>query len=41
MTDKSSVKISSKDFGAPPDNKVDLSKWPTLVEPYHQVEEAV
>ena len=34
MTDKSNTKISSKDFRVPPDKKVDLSKWPTVVDPY-------
>ncbi|MGA3010808.1 MAG: polyphosphate kinase 2 family protein, partial [Terracidiphilus sp.] len=26
--------IDSKDYRVPPDKKVDLSKWPTTVEPY-------
>ena len=34
MTDKSNIKISSKDFRVPPDKKVNLSKWPTIVDPY-------
>jgi PPK2 family polyphosphate:nucleotide phosphotransferase len=28
------VTIDSKDYRVPPDKKVDLSKWPTIVEPY-------
>ncbi len=34
MTGKLSIKISSTDFRVPPDKKVNLSKWPTMVEPY-------
>jgi PPK2 family polyphosphate:nucleotide phosphotransferase len=34
MTDKLDIKISSKDFRVPPNKKVDLSKWPTVVAPY-------
>lgn len=34
MTGKLSIKISSTDFCVPPDKKVNLSKWPTMVEPY-------
>ena len=34
MTDKSNIQISSKDFRVPPDKKVNLSKWPTMVDPY-------
>ena len=26
--------IDSKAYRVPPDKKVDLSKWPTIVEPY-------
>ena len=33
MTDKLDIKINSKDFRVPPDKKVDLSKWPTVVDP--------
>ena len=33
MTDKSKIEINSKGFRVPPDKKVDLSKWPTIVEP--------
>jgi hypothetical protein len=33
MTDKLDIKISSKDFRVPPGKKVDLSKWPTVVDP--------
>ena len=28
------MSINSKDYRVPPDKKVDLSKWPTIVEPY-------
>jgi polyphosphate kinase 2 (PPK2 family) len=28
------MKIDSKDFGVPPETKVNLSKWPTIVDPY-------
>jgi PPK2 family polyphosphate:nucleotide phosphotransferase len=28
------VTIDSKDYRVPPDKKVDLSKWPTIVDPY-------
>ena len=34
MTDKSNIQISSKDFRVPQDKRVDLSKWPTTVQPY-------
>jgi PPK2 family polyphosphate:nucleotide phosphotransferase len=34
MTDKLDIKISSKDFRVPPNKKVDLRKWPTVVAPY-------
>ena len=34
MTDNSNIKISSKDFRVPPDKKVDLGEWPTVVDPY-------
>ena len=34
MTDKSNIKISSKDFRVTPDKKVDLGEWPTVVDPY-------
>jgi len=34
MNDKSNTIISSKDFRVPPDKKVDLSEWPTIVSPY-------
>ena len=34
MTDKSNIQISSKDFRVPPGKKVDLGKWPTIVESY-------
>ena len=34
MTEKSNIKISSTDFRVPPDKKVNLSKWPTMVDPY-------
>jgi len=34
MTEKVNIKISSKDFRVPPDKKVDLGKWPTVVDPY-------
>ena len=34
MTEKSDLKINSKDFRVPPDKKVDLGKWPTVVDPY-------
>ncbi len=34
MTDKSKIEISSKDFRVPPNKKVDLSEWPTVVDPY-------
>jgi len=34
MTDKSKIKISSKGFRVPPDKKVDLGEWPTVVAPY-------
>ena len=33
MTDKLDIKISSKDFRVPPGKNVDLSKWPTIVDP--------
>ena len=32
MTDKSKIEINSKDFRVAPDKKVDLDKWPTIVE---------
>ena len=41
MTAKLRIKISSKDFRVPPDKKVNLSKWPTMVEPYAKVEEGI
>jgi hypothetical protein len=28
------MNIDSKDYRVPPDKKVDLSKWPTVVDPY-------
>ncbi len=34
MTDKSKIEISSKDFRVPPNKKVNLGKWPTIVDPY-------
>lgn len=34
MSGKLSIKISSVDFRVPADKKVNLSKWPTKVEPY-------
>ena len=34
MTDKSKIEINSKDFRVAPDKKVDLDKWPTIVESY-------
>ena len=34
MSGKLSIKISSTDFRVPPDKKVNLSKWPTMVGPY-------
>ena len=34
MTDKSKIEISSKDFRVPPNKKVDLSEWPTVVAPF-------
>jgi PPK2 family polyphosphate:nucleotide phosphotransferase len=34
MTDKLDIKISSKDFRVPPGKKVNLSQWPTVVEPF-------
>src|ERR1035441_3031028 len=34
MTEKLNIKISSTDFRVPPDKKVNLSKWPTMVELY-------
>jgi PPK2 family polyphosphate:nucleotide phosphotransferase len=34
MTDKSNITISSKDFCVPPGKKVNLSKRPTIVEPF-------
>ena len=34
MTDKSKIRINSKVFRVPPEKKVDLGKWPTIVEPY-------
>lgn len=34
MSGKLSIKISSADFRVPPDKKVNLSKWPTNIEPY-------
>ena len=34
MTNKLDTKISSKDFRVSPGRKVDLGKWPTIVEPY-------
>jgi PPK2 family polyphosphate:nucleotide phosphotransferase len=39
MLRKASVKkmrIDSKDFRVPPETKVDLSKWPTIVDPYYK-----
>ena len=33
--------IDSKDYRVPPDKKVDLSKWPTIVDALCEVEEAV
>jgi PPK2 family polyphosphate:nucleotide phosphotransferase len=34
MTGKLSTVIDLKDYCVPPDKKVDLSKWPTIVKPY-------
>jgi len=34
MTEKLNIRISSTDFCVPPDKKVDLRKWPTIVAPY-------
>jgi PPK2 family polyphosphate:nucleotide phosphotransferase len=34
MTKELNIKISSKDFRVPPDKKVDLGKWPTIVASY-------
>ena len=31
--------IDSKDYRVPPDKKVDLSKWPTIVDPYYKSKE--
>jgi len=33
------VTIDSKDYRVPPDKKVDLSKWPTIVDPYYKSKE--
>ena len=33
--------IDSNDYRVPPDKKVDLDKWPTIVDPYHEVYEVV
>jgi PPK2 family polyphosphate:nucleotide phosphotransferase len=30
------MRIDSKDFRVPPETKVDLSKWPTIVDPYYK-----
>jgi PPK2 family polyphosphate:nucleotide phosphotransferase len=30
------VSIESKDYRVPPDKKVDLNKWPTVVDPYYE-----
>jgi len=30
------MKIDSKDFRVPPRKKVDLGKWPTIVDPYYK-----
>jgi PPK2 family polyphosphate:nucleotide phosphotransferase len=30
------VSIDSKDYRVPPDKKVDLNRWPTIVEPYYE-----
>jgi PPK2 family polyphosphate:nucleotide phosphotransferase len=34
MTKELNIRISSKDFRVPPDKKVDLGKWPTIVASY-------
>ncbi|MGO9939751.1 MAG: ADP-polyphosphate phosphotransferase [Terracidiphilus sp.] len=34
MTDKLKIKINPTDFRVPPDKKIDLGKWPTVVDPY-------
>jgi len=31
--------IDSKSYRVPPDKKVDLSKWPTIVDPYYDSKE--
>jgi hypothetical protein len=34
MSEKSQIKISSKDFRVTPGGKVKLREWPTLVKPF-------
>jgi hypothetical protein len=38
MTEKPNSRINSKDFRVPPDKKVDLGKWPTIVDALCEVD---